>query len=51
MGERNEHALAVNAALSDDVAERRLAPEPFNGERPDQEDHARSHECELGIKP
>ena len=51
MWQRDEHALAIDAAPSDDIAERNTSPETFDRERSNEKDHARSHERELRIEP
>jgi len=39
-----QHAFSVDATLSHDFAQRHLPPELLDGERADEEHHARSHE-------
>src|SRR5258708_29583847 len=48
-----ERVVEDRAALraSDDIAERRLAPQPVDRERPDEHDDLRSHERELRLEP
>src|SRR5688572_15456090 len=51
MRQRDESALAVYPALSDNIAERNASPEAFDRERSDEEDHARPHERDLLLEP
>src|SRR5687767_5300610 len=51
MRQRDEHALAVDPALSHDLTQRNTSPETFDRKRSDEEDHARSNERELRIEP
>ena len=54
MRQRDEQRSAERGAApraSDDVAERRLTPEPVDRERSDKEDDLGSDERELGFEP
>src|SRR5258705_2085339 len=51
MWQRDEHSLAFDAARTDDLAEWDLAPDALDRKRTDEQDHSRSHECELRVEP
>jgi hypothetical protein len=49
--QRDQHSFAFDSTLSYDITQRSASPQTLDGERSDQEHHARSHERELRIEP